>query len=1428
MKRYRPRGERGETPAAEQRQGVPGKGNRAAELAEMQWRGGGPNPLLPSHLQARGRSGVDWRRWGREASGDAVQQRESADASSSAEVEPLLDARQLTRAQRLNPRGQERRGWQPEQLDAAGLEVASTAFALRIAHFQRERGLVVDGIVGPETLGAAGVAPAAGRAPAGAATTATDAASSTTAPAAASAATPMTPTTAPAATSATTPTTPAAAASTKPANTADDQLWLAVATYELGDTRLGRAHWEAYLQQLGADHWRRVLELDGLGVDGWVERANALEELEGGPPPPVSAAEKARREAASRLELLFTTRDRANKLTHELRGRLTADLRRRVLGPDTKMIRAGLYLGMQSAAVSTGVEEVLAAADETVGAVCALLAEVYALHCKSAELEQLRAQTVHSLEILRAHGLTGQLPGAFPRQRSGPTPELGDRPGDANVRPNRRAPSRSSELGDQAGDAIIIHEGPAAERIDVAALGLDPSAPESYDTYRARGLAAYGAGNDELAAAYGLLMDRAAARERGESARAPVQRRSNAIAAEDVQAAAAEGIATPAQSLPHLERLQPAFQGHDLTTIAAHVGSDAARSANAMGAEAYATGEHIVFANTPDLETTAHEVTHVLQQRQGVQLRSGIGQVGDPYEREADAVAANIVQGRSAALTASAPSAVPGTIQRRSWEMDIKTDLYVAMSGWGTNEDAIYRRLSHATLPELRQVLADSKLMAELRSTLSASELPRVLDLLNAPLAGGSDEQNALSESATTASSVQRKQATTGHASVTAAQTLLRAAARDAGDGLADPDISSALHAALRLHQAAEAVALLPHDVVSRLYVIADLAISRATWLEAHWRVHQPSAAKDLQAAIHAISGALEPSGWKPSNIAPDKEPRSLRGRGGEKSVFKRDDSVLRTSFAAVRETLHAPASATKTHLGSLAAQAIPHLRTVLETLQLPEYAAPARRVAWTAELQRTTAAIDAYAQLLRASNHGRNDAISELFAAERRIHTTIGLTTGDLEERRWLSIRSTNAANTTNDILDAASGGDGPTEYATKMGAVDAIQATILAFVDMKRTALEELQVALDEPAPPKERNTLDIVAEIFVNILLSATTGYLGGLIGTQLGRAFQAAGSVAALPVRYQQANELIAAMNQAVKPPATTNDAVKKVFQDLYSNSAKAALNTKAAARDGAASETNAPNAHAMGLVRTPKNVFLSIQRQKLDQMHLSMHLRMLGLRETLLLDLDLQTLNAIVQELSSIKDDVMAAGLAGDVATTWLNFKAQLAHGSKDDQNPQRGINIPEGLAPGHYHGHAHGVLLIDFGYRDNRLIPRRMSLGGAEPSIHEYIRSQESVANLPINRVYTVEGPVALSTYEGPVRAPVLGLQRKITILQRPDGSITVQSNSSGDNLLVAIGLGISEQEATRYRNSEPTAPLAGARTITSVAGALSPKDIQQ
>ncbi len=78
-------------------------------------------------------------------------------------------------------------------------------------------------------------------------------------------------------------------------------------------------------------------------------------------------------------------------------------------------------------------------------------------------------------------------------------------------------------------------------------------------------------------------------------------------------------------------------------------GMKAAGASKAIGAQAYATEEKIAFSSpSPDLHTTAHEATHVLQQRSGVQLNGGVGKVGDSYERHADAVADLVVKGQSA------------------------------------------------------------------------------------------------------------------------------------------------------------------------------------------------------------------------------------------------------------------------------------------------------------------------------------------------------------------------------------------------------------------------------------------------------------------------------------------------------------------------------------------------------------------------------------------------------------------------------------------------------------------------------------------------------------------------------------------------------------------------------------------------------------
>ena len=118
--------------------------------------------------------------------------------------------------------------------------------------------------------------------------------------------------------------------------------------------------------------------------------------------------------------------------------------------------------------------------------------------------------------------------------------------------------------------------------------------------------------------------------------------------ADNVHAAAAHGVATASTALPHYSMIQRAFGRHDISAVQAHVGAEARASADAMGADAYATGNHVVLGKGSDLFTTAHEAAHVVQQRGGVQLKGGVGEAGDAYERHADEVASLVVQGKSA------------------------------------------------------------------------------------------------------------------------------------------------------------------------------------------------------------------------------------------------------------------------------------------------------------------------------------------------------------------------------------------------------------------------------------------------------------------------------------------------------------------------------------------------------------------------------------------------------------------------------------------------------------------------------------------------------------------------------------------------------------------------------------------------------------
>lgn len=157
------------------------------------------------------------------------------------------------------------------------------------------------------------------------------------------------------------------------------------------------------------------------------------------------------------------------------------------------------------------------------------------------------------------------------------------------------------------------------------------------------------------------------------------------------QETAARGVVGSGSSLPFMHAIQTSFGGHNVSGIEAHVGGDAASASTAIGAEAYATGNHVAFRNSPDLHTAAHEAAHVIQQRGGVQLKGGVGQAGDEYERNADAVADRVVRGESAEHLLGDPegaaTASVGDVQLK--KVDHPDDAPVTH---GQLKDAIQRR----------------------------------------------------------------------------------------------------------------------------------------------------------------------------------------------------------------------------------------------------------------------------------------------------------------------------------------------------------------------------------------------------------------------------------------------------------------------------------------------------------------------------------------------------------------------------------------------------------------------------------------------------------------------------------------------------------------------------------------------------------------
>lgn len=148
-------------------------------------------------------------------------------------------------------------------------------------------------------------------------------------------------------------------------------------------------------------------------------------------------------------------------------------------------------------------------------------------------------------------------------------------------------------------------------------------------------------------------------------------------------AATVPSVSAPGRPLDAETRdaLEPRF-GFDFSQIRTHTDSEARRSAAALHARAFTTGNDIVFAAAqPSPWLLAHEIAHVSQQR-GATTRSVAGMAGDAHERHADAVADIITRGGSATtLLRQAPSWPPALQRAPEDEANSPTQLRLPPKG---------------------------------------------------------------------------------------------------------------------------------------------------------------------------------------------------------------------------------------------------------------------------------------------------------------------------------------------------------------------------------------------------------------------------------------------------------------------------------------------------------------------------------------------------------------------------------------------------------------------------------------------------------------------------------------------------------------------------------------------------------------------------
>ena len=163
----------------------------------------------------------------------------------------------------------------------------------------------------------------------------------------------------------------------------------------------------------------------------------------------------------------------------------------------------------------------------------------------------------------------------------------------------------------------------------------------------------------------GLPVRTAAAKLRPSRIPAPVR----PSAVRDVLTGPGEPLAAP------LRQEMEARLGADFSDVRVHTGAAARASAAEIGARAYTSGSHIVIGDDADKHTLAHELTHVIQQRQGPVAGTDnghglkISSPGDRFEQQAETSARRALSGPSPKHTA------PGTPQSQAVSMPVSPHL---------------------------------------------------------------------------------------------------------------------------------------------------------------------------------------------------------------------------------------------------------------------------------------------------------------------------------------------------------------------------------------------------------------------------------------------------------------------------------------------------------------------------------------------------------------------------------------------------------------------------------------------------------------------------------------------------------------------------------------------------------------------------------